>query len=74
VAYVTEVKFKISRDEGWLIASGINYDIFTQGKNWDELMKNIMDAIKCHFDEPIQGQIMVTTEYQVNVGAEASSG
>jgi|WetSurMetagenome_2_1015567.scaffolds.fasta_scaffold478941_2 hypothetical protein len=68
-----EVKFKISKDEGWLIASGINYDIFTQGKNWDELMKNIVDAIKCHFDEP-HDQIMVTTEYQVNVGAEASSG
>jgi hypothetical protein len=32
-----------------------------------------MDAIKCHFDEP-HDQITVTTEYQVNVGAEASSG
>ncbi len=67
-----EVKFKISRDEGCLIASGINYDIFTQGKNWDELMKNIMDAIKCHFDEP-QDQITVTAEYQVNVGADVMS-
>ncbi len=69
-----EVKFKIYKDDGYLIASGINYDIFTQGKTWDELMKNILDAIECHFDEPLHGQIKVTTEYQVNLGAEASSG
>jgi hypothetical protein len=68
-----EVKFKIYRDEGYLIASGINYDIFTQGKNWNELMKNILDAVECHFDEP-RDQIKITTEYQVNLGAEASSG
>jgi hypothetical protein len=67
-----EVKFKIYEDEGYLIASGINYDIFTQGKNWNELMKNIFDAIECHFDEPLRGQVKVTTEYQVNLGAEAS--
>ena len=67
-----EVKFKVSRDDGWLIASGINYDIFTQGKDWDELMKNTMDAIKCHFNEP-HDRIRVTIAYQVNAGADILS-
>jgi hypothetical protein len=67
-----EVRFKIFNDEGCPVASGTNYDIFTQGKTWGELMKNILDSIECHFDEPLRGQVKVTTEYHANLGAEAT--
>lgn len=67
-----EVKFRIFKDEEYLCASGLTHDIFTQGKTWDDLMKNILEAIECHFEDSVKGQIKVTTEYQVNLSAETS--
>lgn len=47
------VIFKVHKDEdGFLCASGIEHAIFTDGKDREELMKNIREAVECHFDVP----------------------
>lgn len=37
--------------EGGYTASALGYSIFTEGETFDELKKNIKDAVKCHFDK-----------------------
>ena len=32
-------------------ARGVNEDIFTQGETYDELLKNIKDAVTLHLEE-----------------------
>jgi len=44
------VKFDIYIDGGWLCAAGENDTIFTQAKSIKTLMKNIDEAVCCHFD------------------------
>jgi hypothetical protein len=37
--------------EGGYNAQALGYSIFTQGETVEELKDNIMDALRCHFDE-----------------------
>ena len=37
--------------EGGYTASALGYSIFTEGETFDELRKNIKDAVRCHFDK-----------------------
>ena len=48
-----EVVFFVEEDEidSGFTARAINYSIFTEGDSWDELKKNIIDAVKCHFED-----------------------
>lgn len=41
-------KFKISKGDKFYIASGIGLPVVTQGKNLDELEKNIVEALELH--------------------------
>lgn len=46
-----EIIFLIEEDpEGGYNAHGLGYSIFTEGDTVEELKKNILDALKCHFD------------------------
>lgn len=36
--------------EGGFFAKAVNHSIFTQGDTFDELKRNIADAVKCHFE------------------------
>jgi hypothetical protein len=46
-----EVTFLIKEDfEGGFTAQALGYSIFTEGDTKDELKKNILDAVRCHFD------------------------
>jgi len=47
-----EITFLIQEDfEGGFTAQALGYSIFTDGDTKDELKKNILDAVRCHFDE-----------------------
>ncbi|HHH76557.1 MAG TPA: 2-oxoisovalerate dehydrogenase [Phycisphaerae bacterium] len=49
---MSEIIFMIeTADEGGFTASALGYSIFTEGETMDELKGNIIDAVKCHFDE-----------------------
>jgi len=48
---VKEIIFVIENDiEGGYTARALGYSIFTEGETLEELKKNIIEAIKCHFD------------------------
>jgi predicted RNase H-like HicB family nuclease len=37
-----------------LCARGVNEDIFTQGKTYDELLKNIKGAVSLHLEDELK--------------------
>ena len=50
---MTEIIFEITEDEagGGYSARALGYSIFTQGDSWEEVRRNVRDAVDCHFDE-----------------------
>lgn len=49
---MNEIIFLIEDDpEGGYNAQALGYSIFTQGETVEELKENIMDSLRCHFDE-----------------------
>ena len=71
------VKFEVYRDGRHWCARGIGEDIFTQGKTFDELMKNIGEAVELHFEEELNKgitiKILSISEMEVAKVAKASS-
>jgi len=46
-----EIMFLIEDDpEGGYNAQALRYSIFTEGETVEEIKENIMDALRCHFD------------------------
>ena len=64
------VKFEIYNDGEFWCARGIGFDIFTQGKTLDDLMKNIREAVEVHFGELLEKgetiRILSLSEIEVN--------
>ena len=50
---MTEIIFEVTEDEagGGYSARALGYSIFTQGDSWEEVRRNVRDAVDCHFDE-----------------------
>jgi hypothetical protein len=47
-----EIIFLVEEDiDGGFTAKSLGYSIFTEGENLEELKKNILDALKCHFEK-----------------------
>lgn len=47
-----EIVFIIEESlDGGFEAKAIGYPIFTEGETEDEIRKNILEAVRCHFDE-----------------------
>jgi hypothetical protein len=61
-----EVRIRINRGDKYLCAEGIDHDIFTQGKNWDELILNIIEAVSCYFDDPVE-DIVILAEFKASL-------
>jgi len=70
------VKFECYHDGKYWCGRGIGVDVFTQGKNLDELMENIRDAVELHFEEELaKGEsirILSISETEVGSVARAS--
>jgi hypothetical protein len=60
-----EVTFRIFLDRvsGQLCASGIDQAIHTYAKSWNKLMKNIHEAVECHFEVPYTQVKITLIEY-----------
>ncbi|MCD1296010.1 HicB family protein [Methanocella sp. CWC-04] len=67
-----EVRIRVYRGEKYLCAEGMDADIFTQGKNLEELMHNIIEAIECYYDVSIK-DVTIITEYKAGTFAETAS-
>jgi hypothetical protein len=47
-----EIIFLIEESfDGGFEAKAVGYSIFTDGETEDEIRKNILEAVRCHFDE-----------------------
>lgn len=64
------LQFIIEKDkEGGYSAHAINFPIHTQGATLDETVKNIHEAVNCHFNEedivsPFVGQIPILINFE----------
>lgn len=54
--------------EQWC-ARGVNEDIFTQGETYEELLKNIKEAVALHFEDDLKkgksAEILVMSEMEI---------
>lgn len=49
---VNEIIFQIQESpEGGYEAKALGYSVFTEGDDYEDIKKNIKDAVFCHFDE-----------------------
>jgi hypothetical protein len=56
-----EVTFRIFTDpgSGSLCASGVDHAVHTHARSWNTLVKNIHEAVECHFNVPYT-QVKIT--------------
>ena len=48
---MSELIFLVEEDpEGGYTARALGHSIFTEGENWDEIKKNVQEAVMCHFE------------------------
>ena len=63
------VKIDTYFDGEYWCAKGITEDIFTQGETYDELLKNIREAVSLHFEDVISRgktlEILVMSEMEI---------
>ncbi len=67
------VKFEVYNDDESWCARGIGVDIFTQGRNLDELMENMREAVALHFEDVLRRgeEIRILSISEMEVGAIA---
>jgi predicted RNase H-like HicB family nuclease len=55
-----ELIFEIrDAEEGGFFARALGYAIFTEAETWDELRKNVLEAVELHFeDEPARPRLV----------------
>jgi hypothetical protein len=50
--YMEEVIFVVEESpEGGFTARALGFSIFSEGDSMDELRKEVVDAVRCHFDD-----------------------
>lgn len=56
---VNEVLFLVQESsEGGFEAKAAGYSIFTQAETLEELKSNVVDAVRCHFEEDKQPRVI----------------
>jgi hypothetical protein len=50
---MSEIIFSVVEDEvdGGYIAKALGHSIVTEAETWDELRRNVREAVLCHFEE-----------------------
>ena len=59
-----ELIFEIrDAEEGGYFARALGHSIFTQGETWDELRRNVLEAVSLHFEEATARPRLVQMHY-----------
>lgn len=59
-----ELIFEIrDAEEGGLFARALGHSIFTQAESWDELRRNVLEAVSLHFEEATTRPRLVQMHY-----------
>jgi predicted RNase H-like HicB family nuclease len=63
------VKMDTYFDGEYWCARGVNEDIFTQGETYEELLKNIKEAVSLHLEDELKkgksAEILVMSEMEI---------
>jgi predicted RNase H-like HicB family nuclease len=61
----TEIIFQVSEDEvdGGYSASALGFGIHTQGDSFDDLRRNVREAVDCYFDEATDRPRLIRLHY-----------
>lgn len=59
---MVSVILHVRKGEKMLVAGNRDLGIVTQGRDWDDLMKNVRDAIETYFDIPSADAARITLE------------
>lgn len=68
-----EVDLKVFKGEKMLVASNREMGIFTEGKNWNALMKNIREVIELYFDIPSADAVRIKLDIDPMVVADGET-
>ena len=61
---VMELIFEVRDDEeGGFCARALGHGIFTQAETWDELRKNVLEAVSLHFEDSAEQPRLVQLHY-----------
>lgn len=64
------VKIDTYFDGEFWCARGVNEDIFTQGETYDELLKNIKEAVSLHLEDELKkgrsAEILIMSEMELS--------
>ena len=64
------VKIDTYHDGEFWCARGTSEDIFTQGETYDELLRNIKEAVSLHFEDVVEKgktiEVLVMSELEVS--------
>ena len=61
---MNELVFEIrDAEEGGFNARALGKAIFTQAETWEELRKNVLEAIECYYNRPAEQPKLVTLHY-----------
>ncbi len=75
--YIMIVRFETTYEDGYWSASAIGYSIFTDGETFEELLKNIEEAVLLYFEDEVEPNEQITiqtqTTHQVHHVATSSS-
>lgn len=54
-----EIVFSVTQEsDGGFVAECLSHDIFTQGDDWEQLRKNVQEAVSAYFfDQPKPSQV-----------------
>jgi predicted RNase H-like HicB family nuclease len=59
-----ELIFEIrDAEEGGFFARALGHSIFTQAESWDELRRNVLEAVSLHFEEATTRPRLVQMHY-----------
>ena len=62
--FMNELVFEIrDAEEGGFNARALGKAIFTQAETWEELRKNVLEAIECYYDTPAEQPKLVTLNH-----------
>jgi predicted RNase H-like HicB family nuclease len=57
---MSEIIFVVEEDpEGGYSARALGQSIFTEGETWEELKKNVQEAVACHYEDEADKPNMV---------------
>jgi predicted RNase H-like HicB family nuclease len=64
------IQMKVFKDGKYFVASGVDVAVVTQGKTWDELIKNIQEAVELFLEGEDLGELDIAPHPSILINYE----